>query len=191
MRLVLASLLFAATSLTLTGCASSGATKAAPAAAMSSTKSLYDRLGGKDAITLVVDEMLVRIGGDARINARFANADMPKLRGHLVDQICEATGGPCKYTGKDMKTAHTGMQVSGDEFGALVEDLKAALDKYKVGQTEQNIRQALQIAEAMAPSILFVDELEKGLSGVNGSGDSGVSTRLFGSLLTWLVRADG
>lgn len=56
-----------------------------------------------------------------------------------------------------------------------------------VGETERNIRQALQIAEAMAPSILFVDELEKGLSGVNGSGDSGVSTRMFGSLLTWLA----
>jgi ATPase family associated with various cellular activities (AAA) len=59
-----------------------------------------------------------------------------------------------------------------------------------VGQTESNIRQALQIAEAMAPSILFVDELEKGLSGVNGSGDSGVSTRLFGSLLTFLADHD-
>ncbi len=56
-----------------------------------------------------------------------------------------------------------------------------------VGDTERNVRQALQIAEAMAPSILFVDELEKGLSGVNGAGDSGVSTRLFGALLTWLA----
>lgn len=56
-----------------------------------------------------------------------------------------------------------------------------------VGETERNIRQALAIAEAMAPAILFVDELEKGLSGVNGSGDSGVSTRLFGTLLTWLA----
>ncbi|WP_010583149.1 AAA family ATPase [Schlesneria paludicola] len=55
-----------------------------------------------------------------------------------------------------------------------------------VGESERNIRQALQIAEAMAPSILFVDEIEKGLSGVNASGDSGVSTRLFGNLLTWL-----
>ncbi len=56
-----------------------------------------------------------------------------------------------------------------------------------IGDTERNVRQALQIAEAMAPSILFCDEIEKGLSGVNGTGDSGVSTRLFGSLLTWLA----
>lgn len=55
-----------------------------------------------------------------------------------------------------------------------------------VGKTEQNVRQALQIADAMSPSIVFVDEVEKALSGVGGLGDSGVSTRLFGTLLTWL-----
>jgi|LSQX01.3.fsa_nt_gb hypothetical protein len=55
-----------------------------------------------------------------------------------------------------------------------------------VGQTEQNIRQALRIADAMAPCILFLDEVEKALSGVTGNGDSGVSARLFGTFLTWL-----
>lgn len=59
-----------------------------------------------------------------------------------------------------------------------------------VGETERNIRQALQVAEAMAPSILFVDEIEKGLSGINGTGDSGVANRLFGTLLTWLSDHD-
>jgi hypothetical protein len=56
-----------------------------------------------------------------------------------------------------------------------------------VGESERNIRQALAIADAMAPAILYADELEKGLSGVNAAGDSGVSTRLFGTLLTWLA----
>jgi hypothetical protein len=55
-----------------------------------------------------------------------------------------------------------------------------------VGATEQNVRQALRIADAISPAILFVDELEKGLSGIGSNGDSGVSTRLFGTLLTWL-----
>jgi hypothetical protein len=55
-----------------------------------------------------------------------------------------------------------------------------------VGQSESNFRQALRIADAMSPCILFVDELEKALSGVGSQGDSGVSTRLFGNLLTWL-----
>lgn len=56
-----------------------------------------------------------------------------------------------------------------------------------VGATEANVRQALRIADAMAPCILFTDELDKGLSGIGGQGDSGVSTRLFGTLLTWLA----
>lgn len=55
-----------------------------------------------------------------------------------------------------------------------------------VGQTEANIRQALKIADAMQPAVLFVDEADKALSGVNGAGDSGVSTRLFGTLLSYL-----
>src|SRR5207249_10246396 len=55
-----------------------------------------------------------------------------------------------------------------------------------VGQSESNLRHALRIAEAMSPCILFIDEIEKALSGVGSQGDSGVSTRLFGTLLTWL-----
>lgn len=64
------------------------------------------------------------------------------------------------------------------DIGALMASL--------VGQTEQNLRQALRVADAMSPCILFVDELEKALAGVGGMGDSGVSTRMFGTLLTWL-----
>src|SRR5262245_34997757 len=70
-------------------------------------KSLYDRLGGKDAITAVVKDFVEqRVAKDNRINAFFANADIPGLEAKLVDQICEATGGPCKYTGKSMKESH-------------------------------------------------------------------------------------
>jgi SpoVK/Ycf46/Vps4 family AAA+-type ATPase len=59
-----------------------------------------------------------------------------------------------------------------------------------VGQTEINVRQALRVADAMAPCILYTDEVDKGLSGIGGQGDSGVSTRLFGTLLTWLAEHD-
>jgi hemoglobin len=106
-------------------------------------KSLYDRLGGQKAITAVVDEFVARVAADKRINAFFAaTASDPKrlaaFKGKLVDQICEASGGPCKYTGKDMKTAHMGMGVTGAQFDALVEDLIGALDKFKVGQHEKD-----------------------------------------------------
>jgi len=76
----------------------------------------------------------------------------------------------------------------GNETGrpTLILDIGALMGSL-VGATEQNIRQALRIADAMAPCVLFSDELDKGLSGINGQGDSGVSTRLFGTLLTWLA----
>jgi hemoglobin len=101
-------------------------------------KSLYDRLGGKDAIDAVVEDFVGNVAADARINAFFANADIPHLKQMLKDQICSATGGPCKYTGKDMKTAHAGMGIKEADFNALVEDLKKSLDKFKVGEKEQS-----------------------------------------------------
>ncbi len=100
-------------------------------------KSLFDRLGGKPAITAVVDDFVVNLTADNRINAFFANTDVPHLKTMLVDQICEASGGPCKYTGKDMKTAHTGMHVKDEDFTALVEDLTRSLDKFKVPEKEK------------------------------------------------------
>jgi hemoglobin len=100
--------------------------------------SLYERLGGKPAITAVVDDFIGNVAGDTRINTRFANADIPKLKTRLVDQVCEATGGPCEYTGASMRDAHTGMKITDAEFGALVEDLVKSLDKFKVPAKEKN-----------------------------------------------------
>lgn len=103
-----------------------------------SEKSLYDRLGGKPAITAVVDEFVARVAADARINAFFAHTDIAHLKMELVNQICEASGGPCKYTGRSMKDAHRGMGVGDADFNALVEDLVGALDKFNVGKAEKD-----------------------------------------------------
>jgi len=110
------------------GCASGGGKDMRP---------LYDRLGGKPAITAVVDDFIGNVAADARINRRFGGTDIPKLKSRLVDQICEASGGPCKYTGQSMKDAHFGMKISDAEFGALVEDLVKSLDKFKVAAREK------------------------------------------------------
>lgn len=99
--------------------------------------SLYDRLGGKGAITAVVETFVGNVGSDKRINGYFASTDLAKLKMHLVNQICEASGGPCKYTGRTMKQTHAGMGVQDAAFGHLVEDLVAALDHHKVGKTEK------------------------------------------------------
>jgi hemoglobin len=99
--------------------------------------SLYDRLGGKAAITAVVDEFIGRVAADARINQRFFNTDIDKLKQLLVEQVCMVTGGPCKYSGQSMEDSHAGMELVDDEFTALVEDLIGALDKFKVPEKEK------------------------------------------------------
>jgi hemoglobin len=106
-------------------------------------KSLFTRLGGKKAITAVVDEFVNNCATDGRINKFFADTAkdpkrLKKFKDNLVDQICQASGGPCKYKGKDMMTAHKGMGITDADFNALVEDLVKALNKLKVGATEQN-----------------------------------------------------
>lgn len=101
-------------------------------------KSLYERLGGEAAIKAVVDEFVANVGADARINHYFANADLDRLKGHLVNQIGQASGGPQQYTGRDMKTAHAGMGIDGPAFDALVEDLVKALDKFAVPEQEKS-----------------------------------------------------
>lgn len=101
-------------------------------------KSLYERLGGKPAIQAVVDDFIGNVAADNRINSFFANTNIPRLNTMLVNQICQATGGPCKYEGRSMKTAHAGMGVSDMHFNALVDDLVKSLNKFNVPEKEKN-----------------------------------------------------
>ena len=117
-----------------------------------STKSLYERLGGTHAITAVVNNFVTRVGNEQRINARFANTDFVHFKQMLVEQLCQATGGPFKYTGKDMKAAHAGQKVTDEEFNALVEDLQGSLNELKVGATEQ--KELLGALSPMKPDIV-------------------------------------
>lgn len=80
----------------------------------------------------------MNVAGDERINARFSNTDIPKRKRNLVNQVYAAMGGPCNYAGKDMKTAHTGMRIQDAEFAALVEGLLKSLNKFTVGNKEQD-----------------------------------------------------
>jgi hemoglobin len=101
-------------------------------------RSLYDRLGGKPAITAVIDTFVARVAADSRINKKFAHSNIPRVKSELVDQVCAQTGGPCTYTGRTMKEAHRGMKVTEGEFNALGDDLVAALNAFKVPKKEQD-----------------------------------------------------
>ncbi len=112
-------------------------------AAVDAPKALHDRLGGTAAIATVVDAFVANVAGDARINKRFSRvagdtAAMRQFKQKLVDQVCAGAGGPCTYTGLDMKAAHKGMGLTDADFDALVEDLVKALDGAGVPQKEKD-----------------------------------------------------
>ena len=122
--------------------------------------SLYERLGGKDSIAAVVEGFSGRVGKDDRINQKFGRTNITRLRGMLIDQICEVAGGPCVYTGREMKEAHAGMGVTGGEFDAMVEDLVSTLDEFKVAKEDQ--RQVLRFFESLRGEVIEVESEETG-----------------------------
>jgi hemoglobin len=100
-------------------------------------RSLYSRLGGRGAITAVVNDFVTNVAKDNRINGFFADADIPRLKRLLVQQVCAGSGGPCKYEGRSMREAHRGMGVGNADFNALVGDLVKSLKKFNVPAREQ------------------------------------------------------
>ena len=108
---------------------------AAPPAAAGN--SLFNRLGGLDAIRAVVKDFANRVVVDPRINTFFRGVDGDNLERLLVEQICEASGGPCRYSGRSMPVTHQGMNLTDAHFNALVEDLAASLDQFNVPAREK------------------------------------------------------
>jgi hemoglobin len=112
----------------------------APAHTQAKEKSLYERLGGYDAISAVVNELAVRLVKDEKLGVYFkglSNDSKRKLIAHLTDFVCSATGGPCIYTGRDMKTSHEGLGITDEEWDRFVKITKEVLNKFKVPAKEQ------------------------------------------------------
>ena len=103
-------------------------------------KSLYERLGGYDAVAAVVDDFVGRLVTDRQFERFFVghSTDSKKrIRQHIVDQFCAGAGGPCIYTGRSMKDSHAGVGISEAEWDAAAKHLVASLDKFKVGDEEK------------------------------------------------------
>jgi hemoglobin len=101
---------------------------------------LYERLRGYNAIAAVVDSMMARLAGDQRLAKYFAGHgedSRKRLRQLQVDMICQATGGPCYYLGRDMKTVHKGLGIGGADWTAAISHLVGAMDAFKVEDAEQ------------------------------------------------------
>jgi hemoglobin len=104
-------------------------------------KSLYERVGGYNALAAVVDDFIGRLVADQRFIKFFdghSTDSQKRIRQHILDQFCEATGGPCIYTGRDMKTTHTGLKISEEDWDAAAKHLVASLDKFKVPKREKD-----------------------------------------------------
>jgi hemoglobin len=115
-------------------------TLSATAMAATQEKSLYERVGGYNALAAVVDDFVGRLIGDKQFEKFFTGASTDskkRIRQHILDQFCAATGGPCIYTGREMKTSHAGLGITNAEWDAAAKHLVASLDKFKVPEKEK------------------------------------------------------
>lgn len=123
LSLVLATLL-------LGGCQATPASGPAPG--------LYQQLGERSGIANIVEDLLYRIVEDDRINEHFAGIDVERFHTQLTDQLCSLSGGPCTYTGREMRESHADMNISNTEFNALAENLILAMEQNGVPTAAQN-----------------------------------------------------
>lgn len=114
--------------------------------AQSAVPTLYEQLGGKQSIRSLMDDFVARLKADSRIGDQFRTTNAERLASQLTDQVCEATGGPCKYVGLDMKAAHAGMTITKAHFNALVEVLQTSMNAKGVPFDKQ-----LEILALLAP----------------------------------------
>jgi hemoglobin len=124
------------------------------------TQSLYDRLGGLNAINALTESWVARVGGDDRANGKFARTDIPRLKEEVAGQLCEATGGPCTYTGRSMRETHAGMKTTAGEFDVVMQHLGAALDELHIPRPEQD--ELVGLLRPMRDDIVEVESPETG-----------------------------
>lgn len=109
--------------------------------------SLYQQLGERKGIADVVEDLLYLIVEDKRINQQFKGMDVVQFHRNLTDQLCELSGGPCTYTGRDMRELHAAMAITDTQFNALAENLILAMEQNDIPTGAQNrlIKQLLPL----------------------------------------------
>lgn len=112
-----------------------------------SDDSLYQQLGEREGIANVVEDLLYLIVDDERINQQFKGMDVTQFHHNLTDQLCELSGGPCTYTGREMRELHSDMAITNTQFNALAENLILAMEQNGIPTGAQNrlIKQLLPL----------------------------------------------
>jgi hemoglobin len=122
-----------------------------------SEKTLYERLGGYDAICAVADHLLPRLQSDSRLS-RFwqhrAEDGVKREKQLLIDFLCSSAGGPMYYTGRDMKTSHKGMKISESDWSAFLGHVNATLEAFQVPQAERS--EVVAFVQSTKPDIVEV-----------------------------------
>ena len=106
-----------------------------------STKTLYERLGGYDAMTAVANDLLPRLQQDQQLGRFWQHRGEDGINREkqlLIDFLCSSAGGPVYYTGRDMKTSHRGMNISESDWSVFLEHLNMTLDAFQVPQDERS-----------------------------------------------------
>ena len=117
-----------------------------PAPANAALLPVFHEFGDEPGLVALVDLFMTKLVADPRTHAFFANADQAAIKHHLVEQFCVILGGPCSYTGRDMRTAHKGFNINRTQFNALVEDLQKSMDERGIPFRAQN-----QLLAKLAP----------------------------------------
>ncbi len=99
---------------------------------------LFQALGHEPGISQIVDQMLNQVTQDERIKIFFKDTNIPRTAKLLKEQFCVISGGPCQYTGDDMKVVHESLGINASQFNAVVEDLQIAMDKLAIPSATQN-----------------------------------------------------
>jgi len=115
-------------------------------------RSLFERLGGQEGLTAIVDGLMSNIGADPRTRLYFTNIDLRRFQTKMVEYLCEQTGGPCKYTGGEMKARHAPHQIGDAEFDAFMEDLTKSLDTKQVAPSDKD--ELLGILGKLRPDVV-------------------------------------
>jgi len=126
-----------------------GAPQKAPA---TSSQNLFERLGGQEGIEALVDALLVNIGADSRIKQYFNNLDQVRFKTNNVAFLCEKTGGPCSYTGGEIKRVHKSLQVTSEDFDAMMETTGKTLDEKDVAEADK--KELMDILASFKPDIV-------------------------------------
>jgi len=123
-----------------------------------SARTLYERLGGYDAVVAVVNDLLPRLVSDPLLGRFWANRGddgMAREKQLLVDFLCNSAGGPMYYTGRDMKLSHKGMRISNADWQAFTGHVKATLAKFNLPNPEK--QDVLAFIESTKADIVEVD----------------------------------